>query len=131
MVSPLDGRRGMCTWIVSSLLHLHIGEYINLSLLILSSCAGVNGVFRDNNAMNLVAFSIRTKGAHNFVRRLRTVFTRFGFSERRTRRALYTIIDSLKQFRGAPTFFIPAVVLRRHPKLIDGIVRAGAEVGVH
>ena len=81
--------------------------------------------------MNLVAFSIRTKGAHNFVRRLRTVFTRFGFSERRTRRALYSIIDALKSCRSAPTFFIPAVVLHRHPGLINDIVQAGAEVGVH
>ena len=88
----------MCTWIVSSLLHLHIGEYINLSLLILSSCAGVNGVFRDNNAMNLVAFSIKTKGLQNFARRLRTVFTRFGFSEKKTRKALYTIIQSLQAY---------------------------------
>lgn len=81
--------------------------------------------------MNLVSFSMKTKGFDNFTRRIWTVFTRFGFSERRTRRALYTIIDTLKQCRAAPTFFIPAVVLRRHPKLIDGIVRAGAEVGVH
>ena len=81
--------------------------------------------------MNLVAFSIRTKGAHNFARRLRTVFTRFGISEKRTRRALYAIIDSLKSYQAAPTFFIPAVVLRRHPRLIAGLVRAGAEVGVH
>ena len=121
----------MCTWIVSSLLHLHIGEYINLSLLILSSCAGVNGVFRDNNAMNLVAFSIKTKGLQNFARRLRTVFTRFGFSEKKTRKALYTIIQSLQAYHAAPTFFIPAVVLRRHADLISEIVDSGAEVGVH
>ena len=71
--------------------------------------------------MNLVAFSIRTKGAHNFTRRLRTVFTRFGFSETPIRNALYTIIQTLQRYNGAPTFFIPAVVLDRHPRLIAEI----------
>src|SRR2546423_1924671 len=64
--------------------------------------------------MNLVSFSIKTKGAHNFTRRLWTVFTRFGFSEAQTRRALNTVINILGQYNAAPTFFIPAVVLRPH-----------------
>src|SRR5260370_9822469 len=81
--------------------------------------------------MNLVSFSIRTKGVHNFVRRLGTVFTRFGFSEAPTRRALNTIVDSVQGYTGAPTFFIPAVVLQRHPTLIAEIARKGAEIGVH
>jgi peptidoglycan/xylan/chitin deacetylase (PgdA/CDA1 family) len=81
--------------------------------------------------MNLVAFSIRTKGARNFARRLGTVFTRFGFSERKIRRALHSIAESLQQYDGAPTFFIPAVVLERHPALIKEIAREGAEIGIH
>src|SRR6266566_5480194 len=81
--------------------------------------------------MNLVSFSIKTKGLHNFARRLRTVFTRFGFSEKKTRQALYTIIRSLQPYAAAPTFFIPAVVLRRHAGLLGDIVGSGAEVGVH
>jgi peptidoglycan/xylan/chitin deacetylase (PgdA/CDA1 family) len=86
---------------------------------------------RNGIAMNLVSFSIRTKGLQNFARRLWTVFTRFGFSERRSRRALYTIIDALRPYQAAPTFFIPAVVLRRHTGLLRGIAHEGAEVGVH
>ena len=81
--------------------------------------------------MNLVSFSIRTKGSYNFARRLRTVFTRFGFSELPIRHALYTIIDTLQRYNGAPTFFIPAVVLGRHPALITDIVADGAEIGIH
>src|SRR6266513_2575059 len=81
--------------------------------------------------MNLVAFSIKTKGVHNFARRLSTVFSRFGISESRTRRALYTIIYTLRRYKGAPTFFIPAVVLRRHPGLIAEIAHAGVEIGIH
>ena len=81
--------------------------------------------------MNLVAFSIRTKGAHNFTRRLGTVFTRFGFSESPIRHALYTIIQTLQRYNGAPTFFIPAVILDRHPTLIAEIARDGAEIGIH
>src|SRR2546423_5819179 len=81
--------------------------------------------------MNLVSFSIKTKGGHNFARRLATVFTRFGFSEARTRHTLYTLIDSLQRYAGTPTFVIPAVVLHRHPALIAGIVDAGAEIGIH
>lgn len=81
--------------------------------------------------MNLISFSLRTKGAHNFFRRLHTVFTRFGYSEARIKRALQSIIDSLRSVGSAPTFFIPAVVLKRHPRLIAEIVCNGAEIGVH
>jgi hypothetical protein len=77
--------------------------------------------------MNLVSFSIRTKGTYNFARRLRTVFTRFGFTESPIRHALYTIIDTLQRYNGAPTFFIPAVVLGRHPQLISELALDGAE----
>lgn len=81
--------------------------------------------------MNLVSFSLRTKGSHNFARRVRTVFTRFGFSESPIRHALYTILDTLQRYNGAPTFFIPAVVLDRHAKLISEIALDGAEIGIH
>src|SRR5215469_17320823 len=84
-----------------------------------------------SSLMNLVSFSIRTKGSYNFARRLRTVFTRFGFIESPIRHALYTIMDTLQQYNGAPTFFIPAVVLDRHPKLISEIALDGAEIGIH
>src|SRR5205085_8703509 len=72
-----------------------------------------------------------TKGVHNFTRRLWTVFTRFGFYEAQTRRALHTVIDILRQYNAAPTFFIPAVVLRRHPVLLQEIAHCGAEIGIH
>lgn len=81
--------------------------------------------------MNLVAFSIKTKGAHNFARRLWTVFARFGFSDARSRRTLLAILATVRQHGGSPTFFIPAVVLRRHPELINEIAFCGAEIGIH
>ena len=81
--------------------------------------------------MNLVSFSIRTEGAHNFTRRPGTVFTRFGVSETPIRHALYSIIDILRQYGGASTFFIPAVVLDCHPVLISEIAQDGAEIGIH
>src|SRR5258708_19223619 len=81
--------------------------------------------------MNLVSFSIRTKGAYNFTRRLGTVFTRFGVSEAPIRLALHTILASLRKYEGAPTFFIPAVVLGRHPELISEIAQNGTEIGIH
>lgn len=81
--------------------------------------------------MNLVSFSIRTKGLHNFARRLWTVFTRFGISEKQTRRALFSIMQALQPYEAAPTFFIPAVVLRRHAGLIADVIGSGAEVGIH
>jgi peptidoglycan/xylan/chitin deacetylase (PgdA/CDA1 family) len=81
--------------------------------------------------MNLVSFSLKTKGLHNFTRRLWTVFTRFGFSEIPTRRALYTIVDALQPCHAAPTFFIPAVVLNRHSALIADLTSHGAEIGIH
>ncbi|HEV2580302.1 MAG TPA: polysaccharide deacetylase family protein [Ktedonobacteraceae bacterium] len=81
--------------------------------------------------MNLVSFSIKTKGIRNFSRRLWTVFTRFGFSEARISRALHTLVETLGKYDAAPTFFIPAVVLQRHVALIHEITGAGAEMGVH
>jgi hypothetical protein len=73
--------------------------------------------------MNLVAYSVRTKGLRNFLRRITKAFTRFGRSGARTRRALQTIIDALRSFDTAPTFFVPAVVLRRHVPLITNGAR--------
>lgn len=81
--------------------------------------------------MNLVGYSIRTKGVGNFARRLWTVFARFGITERQTRDDLHTIVNTVKDYGGAPTFFIPAVVLGRHGSLIDEIHRSGAEIGIH
>ncbi|SRR6266496_547739 len=81
--------------------------------------------------MNLISFSIKTKGIHNFTRRLWTVFTRFGLSEARTRKAVLTVVETLRRYNTAPTFFIPAAVLRRHPALMAEISRCGAEVGIH
>ncbi len=81
--------------------------------------------------MNLVGYSIRTKGVGNFARRLWTVFARFGIGERQTRDDLHTIVNTVKNYGGAPTFFIPAVVLGRHGSLIDEIHRNGAEIGIH
>src|SRR6266481_5297495 len=92
----------------------------------------VNGMgIAPEKFMDLIAFSIRTKGLHNFTRRLWTVFSRFGFSERRIRKALYAIIDTSCKYSTAPTFFIPAVVLHRHPALIAKIARDGTELGIH
>jgi len=81
--------------------------------------------------VNLITFSIRTKGLHNFARRLWTVFARFGFSEAKMHRALFAVMDALREHNGAPTFFIPAVVLERHPELIANIAQHGAEIGIH
>jgi peptidoglycan/xylan/chitin deacetylase (PgdA/CDA1 family) len=80
---------------------------------------------------DLVAFSIKTKGTRNFGRRVWTAFTRFGVSEGRARRGLHAIVDSVQRYGAAPTFFIPAVVLQRHPKLIAEVAGRGAEVGLH
>jgi len=82
-------------------------------------------------AVNLVSFSIKTKGARTFFRRIHTVFSRFGFSEAPIQQALYTVTDLLQQCEGAPTFFIPAVVLRRHPAMIAKVASSGAEIGIH
>ncbi|GER85292.1 hypothetical protein KTAU_39270 [Thermogemmatispora aurantia] len=81
--------------------------------------------------MNLVAFSLRTKGTHNFLRRLWTVFARFGLTEQRTARALQALVTTLRQYGAYPTFFIPAVVLRRHIPLLRQIAASGAEIGIH
>ena len=81
--------------------------------------------------MNLVAYSMKTKGGAAFGRRLWTVFTRFGLTEGRTRRAFQAMIEALRPYDSAPTFFVPATVLERSPSLIRRVQRTGAEVGIH
>ncbi|HEX6818323.1 MAG TPA: polysaccharide deacetylase family protein [Ktedonobacterales bacterium] len=81
--------------------------------------------------MNLVAFSVKSKGARNFARRLWTVFSRFGFGEERSRRCLDSIVSAVAAHGAAPTFFIPAVVLDRHPTLLAELTQHGCEVGIH
>lgn len=65
------------------------------------------------------------------MRRLWTVFARFGFSERQIRKALETIVDAVRPYGAGPSFFIPAVVLQRHVQLLADISRRGAEIGIH
>ncbi len=82
-------------------------------------------------SMNLVAYSMKTKGGAAFGRRLWTVFTRFGLTEGRTRRSFQEIIEALRPYGSAPTFFVPAAVLERSPSLIRRAQRMGVEIGVH
>lgn len=81
--------------------------------------------------MNLVLYSMKTKGGAAFGRRLWTVFTRFGLTEGRTRRSFQAMIEALRPYKSAPTFFVPATVLERSPSLIRRVQRTGAEVGIH
>ena len=52
-------------------------------------------------------------------------------SDARSRRTLLAILATVRKYGGNPTFFIPAVVLRRHPDLINEIALCGAEIGSH
>lgn len=81
--------------------------------------------------MNLVAYSVRTKGISNFARRLWTVFARFSITEGPARRSFDATVEVLRAHGAAPTYFIPAVVLGRHPRLIAAVAEAGAEIGIH
>lgn len=81
--------------------------------------------------LNLVLFSIKTKGLRNFARRVWTIFARFGFSERRGANGLHAIVDALEAYDVGPTFYVPAVVLERHPQLMAAVTARGAEMGLH
>ena len=39
-------------------------------------------------------------------------------------------MDSLQRYNGAPIFFIPTVVLDRHPPLIAEIAHNGVDIGM-
>src|SRR5262249_27753036 len=41
------------------------------------------------------------------------------------------MVSALGAHNAAPTFFIPAAVLQRHPALIAEIAERGAEIGIH
>jgi peptidoglycan/xylan/chitin deacetylase (PgdA/CDA1 family) len=104
---------------------------LDSSSIILANSGWFSGYMGLEDCMNLVSFSLKTKGVHNFIRRLHTVFTRFGFSERVSRKALFALLQTLRPYGSFPTFFIPAVVLERHPNLLGELALDGAEIGIH
>ncbi len=81
--------------------------------------------------MNLIAFSLRGKGPRNFLRRIFSIGSRFGFTSVRMERSLLIYIEALKKYGVAPTFPITAAVLQRHHTAISSFLSDGVEFAIH
>ena len=64
-------------------------------------------------------------------RRLLSLLTRYGLFSGKVAGSLYACLDVLREFDCEPTFFVPAVILERYPKVILKLKDAGCEIDVH
>lgn len=81
--------------------------------------------------MNILHILSKSRGLKNILRRICTVLSRFGFSPRKFQRLLYQYCSLTHELGCVPTFFLTAVALKRHPKLIKDLRRYGVEFAIH
>lgn len=76
-------------------------------------------------------FVIRTKGLVGGIIRAWMLVRRFDISGRRMGLALEHIANLGKRFGYKPALMVPAVVLRRHPVILDGLLAKDLELAIH
>ncbi|MCH7760268.1 polysaccharide deacetylase family protein [candidate division TA06 bacterium] len=65
------------------------------------------------------------------MKRVPTLFYRFGFTSKKIEKALHTYVEIVQRFGCSPTFPITATTLKRHPKLIQNLQKRGVEFAIH
>jgi peptidoglycan/xylan/chitin deacetylase (PgdA/CDA1 family) len=81
--------------------------------------------------VNLASFSWKSKGPSVFVKRIPLVFQRFGFREKKIASYLNKIVSVCERHNVSPTLTITAVVLNRHPELVQALQERGVEFAIH
>ncbi len=81
--------------------------------------------------MNLGKFIYQSRGIMNLVPRVASLFVRFGLRPHRMERHLQTVTDICQSHGLLPSFPITAVILDRHPKIIQHLQAQGVEFAVH
>ena len=78
-----------------------------------------------------LTFTFKTKGVIGFILRLGTLVRRFDFSGNRMKEAVLQIQHLGKKYKYRPAMFIPALVLKRHHKLLNHLSSVDLEFAIH
>ncbi len=78
-----------------------------------------------------IIFLFSSRGISRWVRRLISINRRFGFTPRKQMNIIGQYVSCLRQNGIKGTFFIPAVLLKRHLDCLRSIDRATIEWGIH
>lgn len=81
--------------------------------------------------MNRLGFVLSSRGIRNTVDRALQVGSRFGITAARMEARLAGYADLVREYGGAPSLPMTAVVLDRNPQVARRLVRAGVELCVH
>jgi peptidoglycan/xylan/chitin deacetylase (PgdA/CDA1 family) len=81
--------------------------------------------------MNIPKFFYNSRGVGNLLKRIPTLFQRFGFTSDKIEKALTTYVEITRRFGCYPTFPITATTLKRHPRMIQKLQTKGAEFAIH
>ena len=81
--------------------------------------------------MNIPKFFYHSRGGVNLLKRLPTLFKRFGWTSKKIEKVLHDYMEITKKFDCYPTFPVTAVVARRYPKMIRKLHEEGAEFAIH
>jgi peptidoglycan/xylan/chitin deacetylase (PgdA/CDA1 family) len=81
--------------------------------------------------MNIPKFFYKSRGVENLLKRIPTLFHRFGFTSNKIEKALTAYVEITRRFGCFPTFPITATTLKRHPRMIQKLQTKGAEFAIH
>lgn len=73
----------------------------------------------------------RKRGFSFVVKRGGSLIKRYGFSSRKSIQRISHLVETLSAHGCSPTFFVPAVVVKRHRSFIQELQECGCEIGVH
>jgi peptidoglycan/xylan/chitin deacetylase (PgdA/CDA1 family) len=81
--------------------------------------------------MKLTSFLLQSRGPVNLAKRLPTIVTRFGLTERKIDQCLNSFVDITQEFDVRPTLAVTANLLDRYPSLFSRLKNRGVEFAVH
>jgi peptidoglycan/xylan/chitin deacetylase (PgdA/CDA1 family) len=81
--------------------------------------------------MKLTSFLLQSRGPVNLAKRLPTIVTRFGLTERKIDQCLNGFVDIAQEFDVRPTLAVTANLLDRYPLLFTRLKSRGVEFAIH
>lgn len=78
-----------------------------------------------------LVFTLKTKGVVGFILRVATLIKRFDFSGNKMKEAVLTIEQLGKKYKYRPALIVPALVLKRHHRLLNNLSGASLECAIH
>jgi peptidoglycan/xylan/chitin deacetylase (PgdA/CDA1 family) len=81
--------------------------------------------------MNLLKFLSKSRSTRNLISRISSVLGRFSISAKKGETLLNRYSETTRHLGCVPTFPVPAVTMKRHPRLIRDLHDRGIEFAVH